>query len=107
MKTILIATATALIVGFLNTASAGCVGPVVMGECLSGTSVPGRDSDNDRGYKSSSGQRYDYNLNNPADQSRYSTDLNAQRRDQIQGMTSSKRELDRKKGQYGGGIQRD
>lgn len=107
MKTIVIASATALFVGFLNTASAGCVGPVVMSECLSGTSVPGRVSNDDNGYKGPSGQQYDYDLNKPADQNRYSTDLNAQRRDQIQGMTSSNRELDRMQGQYGGGIRRE
>lgn len=58
---------------------------------------------NDRhGYQSSSGTQYQYDLSIPSDQIRYSTDLNAQRRDQMS--TSTKRHLDRGAGQYGGGI---
>jgi len=83
---------------------AGCVGPVVNGKCLSGTDVYGYDSgsNSDSDYKSNSGARYQYNLSNPGDSTQYSTDLDAQRRDQIN--TDSRRDLDRRSGQYGGGI---
>ena len=86
---------------------AGCVGPVVNGECLSGTDVHGYDNGayNDSGYESNSGAKYQYDLNKPADRNRYSTDLDAQRRDQMN--TNPRRDSDRESGQYGGGIYND
>lgn len=86
---------------------AGCVGPVVNGECLSGTDVYGYDSgsDSDSGYESNSGSRYQYDLNDPGDSIEYSTDLDAQRRDQMS--TDPRRDLDQESGQYGGGIYND
>lgn len=67
--------------------------------------IPGSSSYNDsNGYQRSSGARYQYDLNNPGDQIRYSTDLSAQRRDQIQGMLDSGRTLDQMQGQRGGGY---
>lgn len=95
--------------GFASTAVAGCVGPVVMDECLSGTSVKGYDSDNGSssgsGYQGSSGAKYQYDLNNPADRNRYSVDLDAQRRDSQKGMYDAGRDLDQLRGQSGGGYQ--
>jgi hypothetical protein len=86
---------------------AGCVGPVVNGKCLSGTDVYGYDgsSNSDSDYKSNSGSRNQYDLGDPGDSTQYSTDLDAQRRDQMN--TDSRRDLDRRSGQYGGGIYND
>jgi hypothetical protein len=56
----------------------------------------------DAGYQGSSGTRYQYDMNNPSDSNRYSTDLNAQRRDQMN--LDTRRNLDRGLGQKGGGI---
>ena len=83
---------------------AGCVGPVVNGQCLSGTEVQGYDSDsnNDSGYESNSGTKYQYDLNDPSDSIDYSTDLDAQRRDQMN--SDPRRSLDKQSGQYGGGV---
>lgn len=54
------------------------------------------------GYQGSSGARYEYNLNNPADSLRYGVDPAAQLRDQI--AVDPGRTLDRDTGQYGGGY---
>jgi len=85
---------------------AGCVGPVVNGQCLSGTEVQGyqhgSSGSNGSGYKSNSGTRYEYDMSNPSDRTRYSTDLDAQRRDQMN--RNIRRDMDRRSGQYGGGI---
>ena len=85
---------------------AGCVGPVVNGQCLSGTEVQGYDSgSDDSGYKSNSGTRYEYDLSNPADKNRYSTDLDAKRKDKMS--LDVGRDKDRRSGQYGGGVYDD
>ena len=87
-------------------ANAGCVGPVVNGDCLSGTEVRGYDNgSNNSGYESNSGTRYEYDMGNPSDRNRYSTDLDAQRRDQMS--TDPSRYRDRNSGEYGGGIYDD
>ena len=52
--------------------------------------------------RSSSGALYQYDLSNPVDQLRYSTDLHAQMRDSLS--VDPRRELDRSMQQYGGGI---
>jgi hypothetical protein len=85
----------------------GCVGPVVNGDCLTRTNVYGYDNDSDdnSGYESRSGAKYQYDLNDPKDRNRYSIDLDAQRRDQMN--TSPRRSTDRQSGQYGGGIYND
>ncbi len=86
--------------------NAGCVGPVVNGECTSGTEVRGYNyGSNNSGYESSSGTQYEYDLTNPGDRNRYSTDLDAQRRDQMS--LDLDRNKDRRSGQYGGGIYDD
>lgn len=54
------------------------------------------------GYQGSSGAGYQYDMSNPVDRNRYSTDLSAQRRDQVEGYVD--RTLDRSRGQYGGGY---
>ncbi len=84
-------------------ANAGCVGPVVMGECVSGTSVRGY-GDSASSYKRSSGTRYQYDLSNPADRNRYSIDVDAQRRDQQSGVFDAGRSLEQLQGQSGGGY---
>mgnify|MGYP006976396917 CR=1 FL=1 len=60
---------------------------------------------NNSGYNSSSGTRYQYDLSNPSDRLRYSTDLDAQRRDQMN--LNPSRKLDQGIGQFGGGIDND
>jgi putative salt-induced outer membrane protein YdiY len=59
------------------------------------------DSSN-RGYESSTGNRYEYDLSNPGDRVRYDVDVGAQMRDEMS--VSPTREIDRDLGQYGGGI---
>lgn len=93
--------------GFSTYASAGCVGAVINGQCM-GTYIDnpnvGSNSNttSNSGYQSSSGTRYQYDMNNPSDRNRYSTDLDAQRRDQMN--LDTRRNLDRGIGQNGGGI---
>ena len=96
--------ASTLLLSMASPANAGCVGPEVMGKCLSGTSVQGFDNGSKAGYQGPSGARYDYNLNNPADRSRYNVDLDAQRRDQQSGGFDAGRSLDQLQGQSGGGY---
>lgn len=97
------ALASSFFLSFASTAVAECVGPVVQGQCLSGTSVRGYGSD--PGYQGSSGSRYQYDLKNPVDSNRYSIDLDAQRRDRQEGIYDAGRNLDQLRGQYGGGYQ--
>ena len=89
-----------LLVMFSTITYARCVGPVsvVNGQCL-GTEVYG--SDDSSGYQGSSGSSYQYDLNNGSDRNSYSTDLGAQRRDQ---MNLNSGNLDGLRGQQGGGI---
>ena len=105
MKTIFTgAVASFLLFSVTTPAKAECVGPVVMGKCVSGTSVRGFDNGSGSGYQGSSGTRYDYNLNNPVDRNRYNLDLDAQRRDQQSGAFDAGRSLDQLQGQSGGGF---
>lgn len=92
-----------------NTVHAICVGPTVMGQCMSGTYVQGYDSgrssgntNSSSGYQGSTGAQYQYDMSNPVDRNRYSTDISAQRRDQVEGYVD--RTQDRSRGQYGGGY---
>ena len=102
-----------LIAMMINTyAFSGCIGPTVLGECL-GTKINdpyshGSNSKNNEfesGYKSSSGTQYQYDMSKPSDSLRYSVDIAAQQRDNMN--FNSSRSLDRKIGQYGGGIYND
>jgi len=93
-----------LFLSLANPASAGCVGPVVMGECLSGTSIPGYDSNSERNYQGSSGAQYQYDLSKPSDRNQYSIDLDAQRRDKMEAPYDAGRQLDQLQGQRGGGY---
>lgn len=105
MKTIFTsAVASFLLFSMAASVKAECVGPVVMGKCVSGTSIRGYDNGSNTGYQGASGTRYDYNLNNPADRNRYSIDQDAQRRDQQTGPFDAGRNLDRLQGQTGGGF---
>ena len=87
-----------LIIGFSDI-SAKCMGYIVNGRCV-GTEIG--SSSNNNGYKSSSGLKYQYNLNNPSDRLNYKMDLDAQRRDSLN--VEPSRRLDRGHGQNGGGI---
>lgn len=98
------ALASFLLFSIAAPAKAECVGPVVMGKCMSGTSVRGFDNGANSGYQGSSGTRYDYDLNNPVDRNRYNVDLDAQRRDQMDGRYDAGRNRDQLQGQFGGGY---
>jgi hypothetical protein len=63
-----------------------------------------RDNSN-RGYESSFGNKYEYDLSRPIDRIRYNLDLGAQLRDSID--VNPTRNLERGLGQYGGGVYRD
>ncbi|MDT8338475.1 MAG: hypothetical protein RQ763_04675 [Sulfurimonas sp.] len=60
------------------------------------------------GYKSNSGQTYQYDMNNGNDRLKYSTDTDAQQRDMRSNMYDNSANIDRQRdgatGQYGGGI---
>jgi len=64
--------------------------------------APGYNQPNS--YQGSSGTHYQYDLNNPADRGRYSTDLDAQRRDFLNAPFDSGRQLDRLLNQNGAGV---
>lgn len=55
-------------------------------------------------YQSSYGRSYQYDLSNPGDRVRYGTDMDAQRRDELD--WNPTRQLEHTIGQHGGGIQR-
>lgn len=97
-------TAIGLLCLSLN-AQAGCVGIIANGGCI-GTDIDhpqvGSGSSSRSGYEGSSGTRYQYDLGQPTERLRYSTDLDAQRRDQMS--LEPGRSLDRSLGQQGGGI---
>ena len=63
--------------------------------------------DNNSGdrYQGSSGNTYQYDMSNPVDRNRYSTDTSAQIRDMTSVNTT--RSMDSSRGQYGGGIYDD
>jgi len=68
------------------------------------------DNDDDSGYESDSGKRYQYNLSQPMDRVGYSTDIGAQQRDKddsIYNNYDNHIQNDRRQGQYGGGIYDD
>jgi hypothetical protein len=100
MKTVKLAS-TFIFTSFVSvTATAGCVGTVVMGEC-SGTEIDGIN-DNQTGFESSSGTNYEYDLNDLSDRMDYGYDNEAQRRDQMS--ANPNRQLYQNTGQLGGGI---
>ena len=55
-----------------------------------------------RGYESSTGNRYQYDLSDPGDRVEYGVDVDAQMRDDMS--INPTRELDRGLGEYGGGV---
>lgn len=59
-------------------------------------------SNNNQNYQSNTGTQYQYDMSNPHDRVQYSTDTNAQMRDQMN--VNPYRSIDRAMGQYGGGI---
>lgn len=74
---------------------------------LSGLAFGYDYDDSDSGYKSDSGNSYQYDLNNPGDRTGYSVDTDAQQRDMYDSMYNNydnHREQDQSNGQYGGGI---
>ncbi|MFC1688283.1 hypothetical protein ACFL07_01315 [Pseudomonadota bacterium] len=60
------------------------------------------DSDQDKGYESSFGNRYEYDLSDPSDRIMYDVDPNAQLRDSID--VNPLRDVERSIGEYGGGV---
>ncbi len=58
-------------------------------------------------YKSSTGNRYKYDLSKPGDKIRYETDPGAQLRDSIYMPINPSTDIDRGLGQYGGGLDTD
>lgn len=62
------------------------------------------DEQTARRYRGSSGADYQYDLSNPADQLKYSTDPSAQLQDSVS--IDPRVEMDRSLGQRGGGVQR-
>ncbi|SMG62557.1 secreted protein [methanotrophic bacterial endosymbiont of Bathymodiolus sp.] len=103
-KSVLLASSLILSLS-VNIVLAECIGPIVNGRCLTGVDSSGRKNNSDDYYQGSSGSRYEYDMSNGGDRNRYSIDLNAQRRDQMN--TGVGRSQDRLRGQYGGGIYND
>lgn len=67
-------------------------------------------SANDNGYKSNSGNTYQYDLSNPSDRIGYSVDVGAQQRDKYDSMYNNYDQhiqKDQRDGQYGGGVYDD
>ena len=63
-------------------------------------------NDSDDRYQTSSGTTYQYDMSNPVDRNRYSTDTSAQQRDRMNsGSVDSY--FDNSLGQFGGGIYDD
>lgn len=92
---------TAVIAGLAGTASADSIQWQPVG---SGTASSGSDDYNGSSvYQSTSGNRYQYDLNKPTDRIRYEHDAGAQIRDRYNPRT----EIDRNQGQLGGGIYND
>lgn len=58
--------------------------------------------ENDEGYESSFGNRYEYDLSDPGDRIMYEVDPDAQLRDSLD--VNPERDLERSLGEYGGGI---
>jgi uncharacterized protein YlxW (UPF0749 family) len=82
---------------------------VVIGLLISSSIVLGYGFDNNgkSGYKSDSGKRYQYDLNNQHDKLSYSTDTSAQQRDKYDNLYNNydrHKQNDQRQGQYGGGI---
>lgn len=59
-------------------------------------------TNNSQRYESSTGTKYQYDMNKIDDRMAYRYDLDAQRRDQMN--VNPYRSMDRQMGQYGGGI---
>ena len=60
------------------------------------------DRDQDKGYESSFGNRYEYDLSDPSDRVMYEVDPSAQLRDSID--VNPIRDVERSVGEYGGGV---
>ena len=63
------------------------------------------NTNSNRGYESSFGNRYEYDLSRPGERVRYGADPGAQVRDSID--VNPTRDLERQTGQFGGGMYRD
>lgn len=64
----------------------------------------GTDSSKSKTYKSSFGNKYEYDLSKPIDQIKYDIDLKAQQRDELD--INPVRDLERDLGEYGAGVRR-
>ena len=91
-----------------------CIKYLVIIGMVSASSISAQDnyygsgSNSNSGYKSNSGQTYQYDMNDASDRVRYSTDTDAQQRDMRSNMYDNSANIDRQRdgatGQYGGGI---
>ncbi|MDI2112153.1 hypothetical protein [Commensalibacter nepenthis] len=70
---------------------------------LNNANHPAPSNHNNATYQSNMGNQYQYDLNNPSDRLEYSVDVDAQTRDKANPTI----QLDRKMGQFGGGIDPD
>ena len=82
---------------------------IILIAALVGLSAPcvANDQQNEQDkyqYRGSSGTEYQYDLSRPADKNKYELDIGAQIRDQLN--VDPRRELDRDRGQSGGGVKR-
>lgn len=82
---------------------------LMTGACTLAHADPyGYDNDTDdsnRGYESSFGNRYEYDLSDPGDRLQYGVDPDAQLRDSLD--VDPTRDLERGIGEYGGGAYDD
>jgi len=91
-----------------------CIKCLIILGLISVSSISARDnyygsgSNSNSGYKSNSGQTYQYDMNNGNDRLKYSTDTDAQQRDMRSNMYDNSANIDSKRdratGQYGGGV---
>jgi hypothetical protein len=63
------------------------------------------NDDSNKGFESSTGTQYEYDLGTPSGQIRYDVDPSAQIRDSIS--VDPRRDIDKSLGQHGGGIYND
>ncbi len=105
MKKLIIGSALMLAIVFESNAGGPQWQPVTSG--MPQMQMPGSNGSSggsqDVGYQGSSGARYQYDLSNPVDRNRYSTDTSAQIRDQL--VVDPSRSMDQARGQNGGGYE--
>ena len=76
--------------------------PVFAGNYYGNQQNKSQQQNGNKNYQGYTGQQYQYDLNNQADNIRYQLDSNAQIRDELN--SNPKAEIDRSLGQRGGGV---